>query len=145
MSKPAARVFSRAFKLKVLRRMEAGENVCALARELGVRRKLFYAWRDALRRGGPMALRGRGRPRHRPPDAGEDLMVAAGGERAGGAGGPQADELAAARERIAALERKIGQQQVALDFFKRALPLTKPRRRASGKPGGAPSTRSSAR
>ena len=145
MSKPAARVFSRSFKLKVLRRMEAGENVCALARELGVRRKLFYAWRDALRRGGPMGLRGRGRPRHRPPDAGEGLMAAAGEAGPAGAGSTLADELAAARERIAALERKIGQQQVALDFFKRALPLTKPRRRASGKPGVAPSTRSSAR
>jgi len=143
MPKPAARVFSREFKLKVLRRMEAGENVCALARELGVRRKLFYAWRKALRRGGPVALRGRGRPRHRPPDPGDEL--AAGGVAPVAAGGPLADELAAARERIAALERKIGQQQVALDFFRRALSLTKPRRRASGKPGGAPSTRSSAR
>ena len=143
MPKPAARVFSREFKLKVLRRMEAGENVCALARELGVRRKLFYAWRKALRRGGPVALRGRGRPRRRPPDPGDEL--AAGGVAPVAAGGPLADELAAARERIAALERKIGQQQVALDFFRRALSLTKPRRQASGKPGGAPSTRSSAR
>ena len=39
MSKTAIRVFSREFKLKVVRRMLAGENVSALARELKVLRK----------------------------------------------------------------------------------------------------------
>ena len=35
MSKVIARVFSREFKLEVVRRMEAGTNISALARELG--------------------------------------------------------------------------------------------------------------
>jgi len=34
--------FSREFKLEALRRMEAGENVSVLARELGVSRKSIY-------------------------------------------------------------------------------------------------------
>ncbi len=144
MSNRTARVFSRAFKLKVLRRMEAGENVCALARELGIRRKLFYAWRAALRRGGPAGLRGRGRPRLRPPDQGSGGVPAVGTEPAA-SGRAVEHDLAAAQARIGELERKIGQQQMALDFFKRALSLNTTRRPANARPGGAPSTRSSAR
>ena len=43
MPKTVDRVFSREFKLAALRRMLAGENVTALARELKLRRKLLYA------------------------------------------------------------------------------------------------------
>ena len=46
------RRFSREFKLAALARMEAGENVSALARELDVRRKYLYQWRDRFRAGG---------------------------------------------------------------------------------------------
>src|SRR5438270_3131829 len=56
------RRFSREFKLAALQRMLAGENVSALARELGVRRKYLYQWRERFRAGGPIALRSRGRP-----------------------------------------------------------------------------------
>src|SRR5258707_5509654 len=56
------RRFSREFKLAALARMAAGENVSALARELGVRRKYLYQWRERFRAGGPVALRSRGRP-----------------------------------------------------------------------------------
>jgi transposase-like protein len=55
------RRFSREFKLEVLRRMEAGENVSVLARELGVSRKSIYKWRERYRLGGSLALRIRGR------------------------------------------------------------------------------------
>ncbi|MBV8133452.1 MAG: transposase, partial [Alphaproteobacteria bacterium] len=41
-----ARIFSREFKVSVIRRMLAGENVSAIARELQVRRKDLYVWRD---------------------------------------------------------------------------------------------------
>ena len=58
-----SRVFSREFKLDAVSRMEAGENVSALSRELVVRRKLLYEWRDAWRAGGEPALRPPGRPR----------------------------------------------------------------------------------
>jgi transposase len=136
MSRSTARVFSRAFKLSVLNRMAAGENVSALARELKLRRKLLYQWRDQLRRGGPAALRTRGRPRK------AVLAVEA-------AATPRAtappDDLAAARARIGALERKIGQQQLELDFFKRALRQVKASRRPSDGPGATASTPSSKR
>ena len=135
MPKRTARVFTRAFKLSVLNRMAAGENVSALARELKLRRKLLYQWRDQLRRGGPTALRTRGRPPKAEPEA------------VSGASSPPIapDALAAAQARIAALERKIGQQQVELDFFQRALRQVRAARRRTGAPGAAASTRSSKR
>ena len=37
-----ARIFDREFKLAAVSRMLGGENVSALARQLGVRRKLLY-------------------------------------------------------------------------------------------------------
>ena len=49
MSKKAIRVFSREFKFKIVRRMRAGENVSALAREVKVLRKDLYVWRDRFR------------------------------------------------------------------------------------------------
>src|SRR6266849_1173579 len=62
-SKSSPRVFSRDFKLGIIRRILAGENVSALGRELRLSRKDLYAWRDRFLAGGPEALRGRGRPR----------------------------------------------------------------------------------
>ena len=85
MPKTVDRVFSREFKLAALRRMLAGENVTALARELKVRRKLLYAWRDRFRSGGPEALRTRGRPRKV-----VGLVAAAEGGRVGPAASPGA-------------------------------------------------------
>jgi transposase len=136
MPKPRkARVFSREFKLSVVRRMLAGENVSALSRELEVLRKDLYVWRDRFRAGGPEALRSRGRPRKSelgpPPNPPPDRT--------------KPGELAAARRQIADLERKIGQQQVELDFFQRALRQVRAARRRSGGPGAAASTRSSKR
>jgi transposase len=140
-----ARVFSREFKLSAVRRMLAGENVSALARELAVLRKDLYVWRDRFRAGGPEALRSRGRPRkvglteppapaapsRPPPDRPPDAAGAA--------------ELAAARRRIAELEAKIGRQALELDFFQRALRQVGDVRRGKDKPGAMPSTPSSKR
>ena len=123
-----ARIFSREFKVSVIRRMLAGENVSAIARELQVRRKDLHVWRDRFRAGGAEALRGRGRPPKRvaaPPSAAADL--------------------ATAQRRIAELERKVGQQQLELDFFRRALRQVSGRRRPSDGSGATPSTRSSKR
>ena len=125
MSKAASRVFSREFKLSAVHRMLSGENVSALARELRVLRKDLYKWRDNFRARGPDGLRSRGRPRK--------------GEAAGlsSTGRPVSarDEAGAARRRIAELERKIGQQQVELDFFRQALQQVKGKRRPSDGPG----------
>jgi len=131
MPKKRLRVFSRAFKLAAVRRMMAGENVSGLARELQVLRKDLYRWRAHFREGGPEALRGRGRPRK------SVMMPAQAADPPG--------ELEAARERIAELERKIGQQQVDIDFFRQALRQVADARRRSVVAGAPRSTRSSKR
>ena len=41
MSKVVRRRFGRAFKLEVVRRMQAGESGTALSRELGIKRTIF--------------------------------------------------------------------------------------------------------
>jgi len=134
------RVFSREFKLMVVRRMLAGENVHALARETKVLRKDLYIWRDRYRSGGAEALRGCGRPRKAEVTAkgARDKAAEARSELS-------AAELDVARQRIAELERKIGQQQVELDFFRQALRQVREARRPSVGPGVTGSTRSSKR
>ncbi len=147
MSEKEDRRFSREFKLSALARMEAGENVSALARELGVRRKCLYQWRERFRAGGPIALRSRGRPTK------AEVVAIRSGEGPPAstpvAGMPTApprpDELAVAQRRIAELERKVGQQQLDLDFFQRALRQVREARQRSGASGGTASTGSSKR
>jgi transposase-like protein len=146
MTEKVVRLFSREFKLAALARMEAGENVSALARELGVRRKCLYQWRDRFRSGGPLALRVRGRP-----SKADVLAIQSGAppppaEAVATLPPPSPpDALTKAERRIAELERKIGQQQVELDFFQQALRQVREARQRSGASGGTASTRSSKR
>jgi transposase len=141
-SKPKSshRVFSREFKIGIICRMQAGESVSALARELKMTRKDLYAWRDRFQAGGPEALRGRGRP----PKA-EAAGLAASGTGATSPADTPAAELETARKRIAELERKVGQQQLDLDFFQRALRHVGAPRQPGTKPGVMGSTKSSKR
>jgi transposase-like protein len=53
--------FSREFKLAAVARMDAGEKVARVARELGVSRKSLYQWRDQLRESGARMSGRRGR------------------------------------------------------------------------------------
>jgi transposase len=141
-SKPKSshRVFSRGFKIGIVCRMLAGENVSGLARELKMTRKDLYAWRDRFQAGGPEALRGRGRP----PKA-DAAGLAASGTSAKAPVETPAAELEAARKRIAELERKVGQQQLDLDFFQRALRHVGAPSQPGTKPGVMGSTKSSKR
>jgi transposase len=50
------------------------------------------------------------------------------------------DELARARERVVALERKVAQQALDLDFFQQALQRIEASRRPSDGPGGTASS-----
>jgi len=111
MSERVVRSFSREYKLEVVKRMESGENISALARELKIKREVLYRWRDAHRLGGPSALRLRGRP-----SKSEAVALAESRSTAG-----KVNDLAEARWQIEQLQRKIGQQQLDLDFFKQAL------------------------
>jgi len=131
MSKRTRRSFSRAFKLNVIERLEAGESGTALALELGVKRTIIYRWRDTWRQGGPEALRSKpGRPAKA-----EALEM----ERARGVAA-KANDLAEARRQIAELQRKVGQQQLDLDFFKQALRHIEASRQPSIGPGATASS-----
>jgi len=136
--------FSREFKLEALRRMEAGENASVLARQLGVLRKSIYQWRNRYRLGGSKALRSHGRMTKAEVSAREE-KPAAEKQPQKEARQTSLEEQARAQRRIAALERKIGQQQVELDFFQRALRQVREQRLRNGVPGGTASTKSSRR
>ncbi|MGH7246776.1 MAG: transposase [Pseudomonadota bacterium] len=130
--KSTRRVFSREFKVRIVGRMLGGENATALARELRFSRKDLYVWRDRFLSGGPEALRGPGRP------PGRAMMA----PRAGPAppSGAAASELATALRRVAELERKVGQQELELDFFRQALRQVAGARRSSAGTGVTGST-----
>lgn len=134
MSKKPIRAFGREFKLEAVRRLLAGENVSALARELKVQRNDLYVWRDRFRAGGADALRGPGRPRKAEAGTTSDKMAAL--------EDPMACRLDAAHKCIADLERKVGRQQLELDFFRHALRQVKGARRPSDGSGVTGSTRS---
>jgi transposase len=129
MSGRKRRVFSREFKLTAVQRMLGGERVSELSRELGVPSGHLYQWYDHFRRGGAEALRPACRPR----------------KGLGVLDGEGAKDLATARKRISELERKVGQQQVELDFFRRALRQVGGARQPSDGSGARASTRSSRR
>jgi transposase-like protein len=99
-------------KLAAVRRVLAGESVSAVAQELGIRRKRLYVWKDRYAESGEAGLTHRraGRPR----------TVVSEDENGRGAMSGRG-ELLAARKRIAELERKVGQQELELDFFGEAL------------------------
>lgn len=133
------RRFSRDEKLAALERMLERENVVALSRELKVSRKMLYYWRAKYLAGGAAALRGAGQPR-------KVVEVEPPPEMSGTARPlPPHAELVKARTRIVELERKIGRQQLELDFFQQALRQVGDKRRPSDEPGAKTSTPSSRR
>jgi transposase-like protein len=118
------RVFSWEFKEGVVRRMLNGESVTALHHELAIKRSVLYRWLYAHRKEGVAGLqRGVGRPPGVPNPS-----------------RPAGEPDAAAALRIAELERKIGQQALDLDFFRRAFKRVNELRRKHAKPGATAST-----
>src|SRR3981189_3064416 len=97
------RSFPTAFKLAAIRRLEAGEAVLPLARELRVSRKILHDWRKAWDLHGPAGLNRKRGPKPGPRKL-RPLAKPAAKDNSG--------ELANARAKIADLERKIGQQTV---------------------------------
>ena len=122
------RLYSREFKLAALARFETTGNVQGLALELGVSRELLYKWQRKYAAGGATALSTTGRPRPVEMARGEE-------DSTGLSDGDQTRRL------IAELQRKVGQQQLELDFFRAALQQVKGPRRGSGWRGGPASTR----
>jgi len=103
-------------KLEVVQRYMSGESPGALGREYEIRPTLVHQWAVAYRGRGVEGLRRAGRPSM--AEALADLVPEV---------GAAADEAAAkvtllaAQRRIAALEQKVGRQQLEIDFFKLAL------------------------
>lgn len=114
------RVFSGKFKAEAVRRMQSGESPSALARSLGVRRKLLYQWRDRILEG--CALRAAGRPRKR---RNEDCAARRG------------------RDRVPELEQLVGQLTLENRFFRGALRRIKELRQRNAGAGAAASLRKS--
>ena len=129
MSEGKRRVFSREFKLSAVKRVLADESVASLSRALGIPKGHLYRWCGHFRRGGAEALRPACRPRK--SFAAGDLEPA--------------KDVVTARKRISDLERKVGQQQLDLDFFRKALRQVGAARRPNDGSGVPRSTRSSRR
>jgi transposase len=124
------RRWSSEFKEAAVARMGAAETIGGLAAELGICRELLFKWRRALGSGGTAALRAPGRSLKPTPP----LEIAA-------AAVAVPLDLATAHRRIEELERKIGQQQLDLDFFRAALRRVREQQPMKGVPGGTTSTR----
>jgi transposase len=121
------RVFSWEFKERVARRMLAGESVSALHHELQIKRSVLYRWFHAYRKEGVAGLQ---RVGGRPPGVPNPPR-------------PVGEPGAVAARRIAELERKVGQQALDLDFFRRAFKRVKELRRKPAEPGATASTEKS--
>jgi len=119
-------------KRRAVSRVASGEEVSVVAADLKVDRRRVYEWQEQVRQDGLEALRGPGRPRKGSLE-GPPLTSAI------------LNEGAAARRRIAELERKVGEQQADFDFFRQALRHVKARQQAAGVFGKPRSSKSSGR
>jgi transposase len=138
-------------KVQIVQRVETGERLSLVAKELGILRKSIYEWRAAYR-----ALGVAGLNRKRGPKPGGKRVAASTGGAASSVAPPcpdaapssapppveakPRDDLSLAQARIAELERVIGRQQADLHFFREALRLWDAR---SPKCGAPISTKSS--
>ena len=121
-------------------RLDAGEALAAVARELKLSRKVLYDWRAAFRAEGADGFRHRRGPkpgwrmrRQEPPG---DALAGLAADREP-LSAKQSSELARAQTRIGELERLAGRQQLGLDFFRTALQIL------NAKPGASPSATAS--
>jgi transposase len=128
------RYFTEAEKRAAVARVVAGEAVSTVARSLGANRRRLYEWYAKYQEGGAEGIRRVGRPRK---------AEALGARARSWQDVP--DEAKAADRQIAELQRKIGEQQVDLDFFRRALRHIEETRRAPTERGAAASIKSSRR
>jgi transposase len=124
------RSFTQAFKQSVVARMASADSIRGLAAELNVDSRMLYHWRDQFQTGGLDGLRRVGRPPRldtaKIETVPSPINVTDPGE---------------VRKLIDELQRKIGQQQLELDFFRAALRHVREQRLKMGEPGDTASTR----
>jgi len=106
------RAFTTEFRVQVAQRVLGGESVSKLQDELAINRSVLYRWRDQYRKHGAAGLDW---PDGRPPG----IPVPAETPK------PDIGEEVALRRHIANLDRKIRQQRMQLDYFKRAFKRVK--------------------
>jgi transposase len=99
------------FRVEIVERMLAGENVAALSKQYGLARSMMYRWRDTYRSQGAGGL-ARAAGMRAPAEA----SAAREAPQPSGAAPTEAEQKL--RQRIAELERTIGRQAVEIDFFK---------------------------
>lgn len=125
---PRKRVHTAEFRLQIVERMLAGENVTALSKQHRLPRSMMYRWRDAYRGEGTAGLaRANGQ------------QAKAGARKVKPATTTPEDKL---RAQVAELERKVGQQAIAIDFFKEVFKRLDELPKAP-RPGGNASTQRS--
>jgi transposase len=98
--------YSFEFKKAAVERAQTARSIPALSKELGVHNCQIYRWLKIYEEQGEEGLEAHGRT-GRPSRT------------------PEAPELADPQKRIAELERKVGRQEVDLDFLKRAFKRVK--------------------
>ena len=104
------------FKIQAIR-VAGGETVTSVLRDVGINRGLLNRWRKQYPEFGASG--------HLPPGLPEEVV-------------PTPAEIAA--RRIAELEQKVGQQEVQLDFLRRAFERVKELRQEKNGSGGSAST-----
>jgi transposase-like protein len=105
------RTYSEEFRRMAVERLNTCDSIIALAKELGVHRRMLYKWRD----------------RFAPPDERDSQATA---------GSPQT----ALRQKLNQLGRVLVDKTLEVDFFKGALHRVEARRQQSGRSGAKAST-----
>ena len=115
MAKKRVGKFPKAFRQMAVDRLNQCENIVALAKELGISRRLLYTWREQLE------------------------------PTASGEGPPANSREATLRHEVSQLKRVLAEKMLEVDFFKGALQHVEARRQRSGKAGARASTPRSGR
>ena len=128
------RRYSATEKEAAVQRVAAGEAVGSVAHRQGIDPTRLYEWYAKYQAGGREALQATGRPRKQARPAARAAARPSG-----------QPEVAALRRQVSEQQRKIGEQEIDLDFFRRALRQLEEARRMNATRGGAASTKSSKR
>ena len=110
MAKKRVGKFPKAFRQMAVDRLNQCDNIGELAKELGIHRRLLYAWREKLA----------------PLEHGD--------------GPPGTSREATLRKEMSHLKQVLAEKVLEVDFFKGALQHVEARRQRSGKAGARAST-----
>ena len=110
MAKKRVGKFPKAFRQMAVDRLTQSDNIVALAKELGISRRLLYTWREQLE----------------PVERSE--------------GPPANSREATLRKEVSQLKRVLAEKVLEVDFFKGALHTVEARRQQTGKAGAQAST-----